>query len=59
MKKLKTNKKILIWKQGRAYKGFHPTGYHQINWSNVRKLERMSLMNSTKCCATGTCHKGI
>jgi ribosomal protein L32E len=59
MQKLLKNKTILLWREGKSYRGFHPTGYHQINWNNVRKLERMSLMDSTKCCATGTCPSGI
>jgi ribosomal protein L32E len=55
MQKVNRRNKLSIWEKGKAYKGFHPTGYNQISWSNVRKLEKMSLMNSTKCCATGTC----
>ncbi|GBD34299.1 hypothetical protein HRbin35_00009 [bacterium HR35] len=56
MKKVNLNKQaIVLWKKGKTYKGFHPTGYNEIKWSTISKLEKMAFVDSTKCCATGTC----
>lgn len=59
MKKTKLKIAIKEWLKGKKYNGFHPTGYNEINWTTVRKLEKLAVFNSTKCCATGTCRSTI
>ena len=54
-KVINLKKAIKKWRQGKQYKGFHPTAYHEINWGTVRQLEKLSMFDSTKCCASGTC----
>lgn len=55
MNKINLKTAIKKWSKGKKYYGFHPTGYNDINWQTVRKLEKLSMFNSTKCCASGTC----
>lgn len=58
MNKTKLKEAIKKWKKGKKYNGFHPTGYNEINWTTVRSLEKLTMFDSTKCCATGTCSNG-
>lgn len=55
MSKKNLKKAIKKWGKGRKYNGFHPTGFNEISWNNVRKLEKLALFASTKCCSSGTC----
>ncbi len=53
MKKIK--KAIKVWKKGKKFQGYHPTGFDQININSKKILKEIGSFSSTKCCGTGTC----